>query len=196
MSHIKKYKKQISDELLDGQDFSSINGFSCDHADLHCGGRVTSIISTDVGKFVYKPHDLKIDATQYELAEEHFSDLFFVSRCICGDGFGFCRFIKDSPSNTHEKAEKYYYNLGGFCAVIQALGSTDFHLENIFSVGEYPVPIDLETVLTPSPRVFGNKGFVPEMPMSDIKSDVNVSVLWLIAVWLVPKKSVRCYAEY
>lgn len=128
---------------------------SCDGSDLHENGRCAVIVTTSTGKFLYKPHDCRTDVLYAQLVKRHFSDITRAPRCVTGDGYGFCEFIHARSAEQAEEIRRYFRHFGSLCALFQALGSSDLHAENFLAVGDRPVLIDLETLLSPSPKVFG-----------------------------------------
>mgnify|MGYP003290138122 CR=1 FL=1 len=140
-------KKEISDSLLNGKSFSSITGLSANGADVHNNGQTSVVVHTDAGAFVYKPHDCSSDIIFTKIQNLFFQDIFKTPEVLfVSDKYSFCEFITNKPAATEKNASRYYFNLGGMCAVMTFLGSTDFHEENILANEIYPVPIDLETV--------------------------------------------------
>lgn len=154
LERISSAKAAICDKLLLGENFTQVLGISSDGADSHNYGRATSIINTESGKFLYKPHDVRQDAWGYDLLKRIECDNIKIPRAITyydGDidmHYGFCEFISSEPANTTEEAKKYYYNLGAFTAFTHAIGSTDMHYENLLSQDSMPVPVDNETLLS------------------------------------------------
>ena len=142
----------ICESLLDSKSFEEIKRISSDSGDVHNNGRTTSIITTDAGKLVYKPHDVRIDLKSYQLIDTFFSDVMKAPKVLSYDSFGFVEFIENKPSDTDAAARKYFYNLGGFVSIVQMLGSTDLHHNNVLANGDKPVVIDYELMITPSSR--------------------------------------------
>ena len=132
--------------------FSELTGISVDSGDVHNHGHTTSIVTTDKGKFVYKPHDVRIDLRSYELFNRFFSDIMRAPVVCSFDDYGFSGFIENRSASTTEEAEKYFYNLGGFVAVTLMLCSSDLHHNNVLAQGIYPVIIDYELMMTPGKR--------------------------------------------
>ncbi len=143
---------EICSKLPVGSGFRQLTGVAVDSGDCHNHGRSTAVLTTDGGKIVYKPHDVRIDLRFFELVERFFADVM-LSPAVCAcDGYGFTEYIQNSPADTPEAAERYFYNLGGLAAVVQMLGSADLHHSNVLSVGVYPVIIDCELLILPSNR--------------------------------------------
>lgn len=63
------------------------------------------------------------------------------------DEYAYEEFVAYKPCNNLEEVEAYYQRFGQLMAVIQLLNGTDIHMENLISHGEYPVIIDLETLI-------------------------------------------------
>ena len=145
---------EICSRLLGHSPFHLLTGVSVDCGDSHNHGRSTTILSTDTdrGKFVYKPHDVRIDYKSFELIGRFFGDcLRAPAVCVC-DGYGFAEYIWNEPADTEADAKQYFYHLGGLAAVVQLLGSCDLHHSNVLSTGVYPVVIDYELMVLPSDR--------------------------------------------
>lgn len=146
----------ICENLLQGKHFRSLDHIVTDSGDVHNHSRTTSIIETDAGKIVYKPHDVSIDEKSYELVSTYFSDVMQAPRVCRYDGWGFVEFIVNEPADTPEKAARYIYDLGGMTAVILMMGSSDLHHSNVLARGIYPVIIDYELMMTPGSGVREN----------------------------------------
>lgn len=164
LERIAERRAEIAEIFFSGADIGSITDASCDGSDLHENGRCSVILTTAQGKLLYKPHDCRTDVLYAQLVDRFFSDITLAPRCIAGDGYGFCEFICARSAELKEEIRRYFRHFGSLCAVFQALGSSDLHAENFLAVGDRPVLIDLETLLTPSPKVFG------EAPLPDEQS--------------------------
>lgn len=173
--------------LLTGGDFGAVTNLRCELADLHFHGRCTMVVETEKSCFLYKPHDCRADALFHEIVERWFSDITVAPRCVVRPGYAFCEYINSVPAKTQKDAECYYWNLGGLCALFQALGSTDLHSENFLASGVRPVLVDFETVLTPVPRVFNDPSIYPDLETEEESfiSDLNCS---LFGSSLLPKQ--------
>ena len=146
---IRAHCEEIGRLLLNGKCFSEVTGISGDGGDVHNHGRLTLTVTTPEGKFLYKPHSCKTDVVFSQLIGEHFSDIMRVPRALDYGEYGFSEFIANRPAEGREEAAAYYRNLGGISALIHALGGTDFHCENFLADGSLPVPVDMETIITP-----------------------------------------------
>ena len=130
--------------------FQTITGIITDAGDVHNNGHSTMVLSFDQGKLVYKPHDVKIDQSSYDLIRRFFWDIMKAPRVLEREDYGYTEFIVNQPADTIDKARQYFRNLGGFTAVVQMLGSSDLHHTNVLSLGIYPVIVDYELMICPN----------------------------------------------
>ena len=171
ISRIYEHKKQISKFILGTSDFEKIITISGDGADVHNHGQLTLMVEIDKGKFMYKPHNCKMDTIVYGLATQYFSDMIRVPKALDFEDYGFCEFIENNPAKSKEEAKEFYFHFGGLAAFITILGGTDFHYDNILSNENYPVPVDLETMMMPAVEGF-HKGY----NQLDYMEDYNYSI--------------------
>ena len=167
---------------------ASLKGIKLGLSDPHRGGRAVAILTFagDV-KVVYKPKDLRVDATYQsflslcnELADEvRFRALAILPR----DGYGYVEWVEHRLCTSEAEFSRFYRNAGRLMAVLYALGCTDCHHENLIASGEQLVLIDSETLL---------EGDVPDHVdggaenVSDLQKSMGRSVLriGLLPQWL------------
>ena len=171
IERINEHQEEISKKLLNGKPFVEVTKISNEGSDIHNHGRTPLLIATPEGKFFYKPHDCAPDEFSSKLVEAYFSDIMYVPKVLNYGNYGFCEFIVNEAANGKEEASAYYRNLGGVAALICVLGGTDFHCENFLANGKYPIPIDLEAVITPVVKYFYEKEKTP-----DFLIDYNFSI--------------------
>jgi type 2 lantibiotic biosynthesis protein LanM len=58
-------------------------------------------------------------------------------------------YTEHKPCKTHDEVRRYYQRAGQLVGLLYVLQASDMHYENIIANGEYPIPIDLETIVTP-----------------------------------------------
>jgi lantibiotic modifying enzyme len=76
--------------------------------------------------------------------------------------YGWMEFTPHGACDSLKAVARYYERMGGLTALAFVLGSTDLHHDNIVAMGEHPVIVDGETIL--SPRVgSSNKPILPAM---------------------------------
>jgi type 2 lantibiotic biosynthesis protein LanM len=127
-------------------------------SDPHDNGRTVIVTEFDTGhKLVYKPKDLGPDAGYFELAgwlnnkgaPHPFKLLHVVNR----SDYGWIEFAQYEPINHEEGAARFYLRSGSLLALLYALDGLDFHHENVIACGEYPTPIDFETIVQHSAKL-------------------------------------------
>lgn len=125
-----------------------------DLSDPHNGGRSVRIVTfADGARVVYKPKDLRLDIVWFKLIERLNAagppvDLKAM-RAVARDGFGWTEFI-DHTDTDAKGCERFFRRAGAWLALFHCFVANDMHQENMIASGDYPVPIDLETILQPA----------------------------------------------
>lgn len=174
LSRVQRHRHAISEKLLHRNTFSAILGIRMGNGDTHNHGRMVLTITTDAGKFLYKPHSLTNDLILREIAERFFPGVFTVPDALDCGNYGFSVFVENQPVSTAEEALRFYRKLGGYCAVARILGSADMHKENLLCYNDIPVVIDCETI------------FYPNMSPAGASQDLNCIFHTLYASCLFP----------
>lgn len=145
-----------------------ITNIKLGEGDTHQQGNTVSIITfTDNNKIVYKPKRLQINLAFNHLIDwlntNSNLDLRTVKSVIYND-YTYEEYITYKPCNSLKEVTNYYQRFGQLMAVIQLLNGTDIHMENMISYGEYPVIIDLETLIQqPMPLEKQSSHLIKEM---------------------------------
>ena len=184
------HRDEICDALLVGRRFQTIDDVALSTGDAHNHGRSVTIFTTDVGKLVYKPHDLRADETLHEFVGRFFGDFVGVPRAIAfGGQFGVCEFVEKRRAEGEDEAERFWYHMGGLAAFAKLLGSTDLHFQNILCCQTMPYIVDLETMLSPisaerlaylqsaDTRECHTHSLAPSLLMPSRAEDMELSVL-------------------
>ena len=150
LDRLAEHRDEICDSLLAGRRFQTIDDVALSTGDTHNCGRSVTIFTTDAGKLVYKPHDLRVDELLYEFVQRFFDDFVGIPRAIAfGSQFGVCEYVEKRRAEGEDEAERFWYHMGGLAAFAKLLGSTDLHFQNILCCQTMPYIIDLETILSP-----------------------------------------------
>lgn len=184
LEHLEERYEEVCDLLLTGKHFKTIEGILIDAGDLHNGGRSTSIIETDQGSLVYKPRKLLIDQKIKELIDRFFNDMTRAPALVLGEDYGFVEFVENKAAASEEESRKYFYALGGLTALVDLLGSSDLHHNNILAKDGYPIIIDYELMLRPGTKF--QKGLAFDLDhslfyssfMPSRRGDIEMSVLF------------------
>lgn len=179
LERLSRDRAAICRRFFAGGDFGRVTGLDLGTGDPHFHGRSACVVVTERGRLVYKPRDCGIDVKFRELIISlGFSDLLRAPDCLEGEGYGWCEFAAPGEVSSEAGAARFYRRFGGACALMQALGGSDLHSENWVCSGEFPVLVDVETALSPVPRVFNDGRVFPElMPEAGFIYDANRSLL-------------------
>jgi type 2 lantibiotic biosynthesis protein LanM len=145
----------IRRDILRGEDHGRIAKIEGELSDPHNGGRSVLMIAFEDGtRVVYKPKDVRLDASWHALVERlnHANppiDLKAV-RTLSRDGYGWTEFIQHGECTGQEDFGRFFRRAGAWLALFHAFAGTDMHEENMIADGDQPVPIDLEMILQAS----------------------------------------------
>lgn len=124
--------------------------------DSHNYGKSVQIIELGTGQLiVYKPHDTSADRLyhlfQDRIMEKLSMEKFSPEYLVCHD-HTWVSFISHEllSSDNTEAIERFSYRQGVNLALLLLFNSNDMHYENIIAHGEFPVMIDLETIMLPT----------------------------------------------
>ena len=137
-----------------GQNPGEIAEVQCDLSDPHRGGRKVRIVHFASGAgIVYKPRRLDMDLAWFQFTEwlrrQDPRLEIRAPRVLHRGGWGWVELMKHEPCLDLEAVARYYWRAGCLLCLLYATSATDFHAENLLACGEYPVPIDLETLCLP-----------------------------------------------
>jgi type 2 lantibiotic biosynthesis protein LanM len=126
-----------------------------DLSDPHNDGHTVQIVTFEDGsRVVYKPKDLRLDVAWYDLIERLNGAgtplELKAARAISQHGYGWTEFIEHAGCNDQKGCKRFFRRAGAWLALFHCFAATDMHQENMIASGEYPVPIDLETILQAS----------------------------------------------
>ena len=120
--------------------------------DLHNFGHSVQLVCfADGSQILYKPKDLRLDALWVSVVERlNTSDApidLRTARVLVGEGYGWSEFIDHTECSDRQGFESFFRRAGAWLCLFHIFVGTDMHEENMIAAGDYPVPIDLETIL-------------------------------------------------
>ncbi|MFN6486737.1 MULTISPECIES: type 2 lanthipeptide synthetase LanM family protein [unclassified Nostoc] len=123
-------------------------------SDNHKRGRTVAILTFDTGlKLVYKPKGIGLEVAFGNLLKwcnQHGIDLALkFPEVLNYSTHGWAEYIESLSCNTEDEIRRFYQRSGMLMCLIHALKGKDCHYENLIASGEYPVLIDMETLLHP-----------------------------------------------
>ena len=120
--------------------------------DSHRGGRSVAVVRfTSGARVMYKPRNLRVDQHFQRLlswlddrgAQPPLRTFWVLDRGT----YGWTEFVESGPCADRDALRRFHRRQGALLALLQTLGATDFHLENVIASGEHPMLIDLEAML-------------------------------------------------
>ncbi|MEQ8220838.1 MAG: type 2 lanthipeptide synthetase LanM [Candidatus Eremiobacterota bacterium] len=161
---LKEDLPEISEIFYGGNDPGYITDLNAGLSDRHNGGRTVIAITFSSGlNIVYKPRNLSLDCSYMKLLswfnERSGITDFKTFNILNRENYGWAEFVEYLPCKTGEEGKNYYRRTGHLLCLLYVLGSSDCHMENLIACGEYPVFVDLETLMEPEVRVFGEEKY-------------------------------------
>ncbi|MCS6959845.1 MAG: type 2 lanthipeptide synthetase LanM family protein [Pseudanabaenaceae cyanobacterium SKYGB_i_bin29] len=120
--------------------------------DPHNGGRtVTGLEFSNGSRVIYKPRSLQAEQA-FAVWVDWVNSLggmldLKAARVVDRGEYGWMEFIEAEACSDRAQAQRYYQRLGQLLTLLHLLGANDCHGENLITQGEYPVLVDLETIL-------------------------------------------------
>lgn len=176
LENLRKNRQDIYRELK--IEFDEVSNIYFSSGDTHNGGKNVLIIETNQGKIVYKPHSLSPDIlfnsiVDYVNNSDKILKKIYKIRTLDYKDYGYQEFIDYKECETSEKLNFYFYRVGVSLSIFHIIGCDDLHHENLIAHGEYPVVIDLETLIK------NNSIYKPRNNnlIDNFHEDINYSVL-------------------
>lgn len=124
--------------------------------DPHKGLRTVCALRFEGGRLIYKPRNMEVDAAFRDLTawvnDRATLALPVLAVLDCGD-HGWVEFIEARECGSISAARLGHRRMGGMLALLHLCGASDIHFENLIFDQANPYMVDLETLLTPFPRV-------------------------------------------
>ncbi|MBD2449030.1 type 2 lantipeptide synthetase LanM [Nostoc sp. FACHB-152] len=122
-------------------------------SDFHHNGRSVIQVAFASGlKVVYKPKDLGSEEAYFQLLawlnEQQIPLKFKVLQVLNRSTHGWVEYVEYLPCEDLSAAKRCYQRAGMLLCLLYLLEATDCHAENIIACGEYPVFIDMETLMS------------------------------------------------
>ena len=161
-----------------------VAGLKTGLSDRHAGGRTVAELSLATGdRIIYKPRSVRPEIAFNRLLD-WLNDRGLplrvqTVRALDRGAYGWMEVVSHQPSENEAGVDRFYVRAGILLAVLHVLAVTDVHCENLIASGEHPVIVDLETLLTESPRQRGSvldTGFLPRPPRAK-ESALDASAL-------------------
>lgn len=155
LEHFSKHRAAIGDQLCGANSSLKIVSIESKHSDVHRGGRhVVKVRLDDGSEILYKPHSMENEKQFGELLHWMSQGLKIAQldyTFLSYEDHSWCSIVEYKSCKTEDEIKKYYKRIGVQLFLAYFLGTHDLHCENIIASGEYPVLIDLETIVNVQP---------------------------------------------
>lgn len=151
IQHFRNDKKEIAEHFCPGNQISRITRIISSYSDVHRKGR--QVVKIEIDKKIevlYKPHNMKNEKTFMSLLQWIGQGIGITQlsyEILTYEAYSLCSIVKYKECKSKEGICNYYKRLGVQLFLAYFLGTHDLHCENIIASGEYPVLIDLETLV-------------------------------------------------
>lgn len=143
--------KEIVKTFFSESSVSEIKRIQCDVSDSHNKGQGVYIFEFENGKkVVYKPHGLDTEIFYHNLVQRigtSWGMEMYNPVVLNKKQYGWVEFVDYIPCKNKKEVELYFKRLGLLIFANYLVSANDIHYENLIAHGEYPVIIDLETIL-------------------------------------------------
>jgi type 2 lantibiotic biosynthesis protein LanM len=121
-------------------------------SDSHYQGRTVIAVTFETGcKLIYKPKDMGLEEDFFQFVEwlntRGAPIDFRVLKVLNRSSYGWVEFVRPSSMDDEGQVQRFFLRSGNLLCLIYACDGLDFHNENVLACHEYPVPIDLETIV-------------------------------------------------
>ena len=180
---------EISRVFCKGEEPGKLVNVKSGISDTHNKGRSVIALTFSSGlKLIYKPKDLSTEIIYFDLLSwfnQHISLKFKTLKIINRKDYGWVEFVECLPCKNKEEVTGYYTRAGHLLCIMYLMGGNDCHCENIIASGEYPVFIDLETLMQ-AETVLNNKEYNDRaITMADNKISRSVLKSGLLPSWIL-----------
>lgn len=147
-------RSDIARSLLSSDRLGTIARIESEMGDSHRGGQTVLTLQTASGeRFLYKPKPLDGDRNFSILVRWLNSRTSIHLPCIPAvyrTDYGWQRYTEALPCPDQDAVQRYFHRAGMLLSLMYVFGGSDCHHDNIIAHGEYPMLVDLETLLSPT----------------------------------------------
>lgn len=150
MSGLSEDTEDLKKQFFRGKPFNKIEKIECGLSDAHRGGKTVAKIFLDNHNIlIYKPRNLRKDECFMELYEQFCRRVGLSPqsvRILARKDYSWESYIEQRPCKSGVEVKRYFQRMGILLFLCWLMDMSDMHGENIIACGEYPIPIDLETL--------------------------------------------------
>lgn len=185
VSGISENAEALKEQFFPGNPFDRIEKTECGLSDTHHGGQTVAKVYLDNRKIlIYKPRNLKKDQCFMELYGQFCRRAglsLHTVQILAREDYSLESYIEQRPCKSEAEVKRYFRRMGILLFLCRLMDMSDMHGENIIADGEYPIPIDLETLP-------GNPGYAAyesadQMTAEELKHSVLSTGILPVVTW-------------
>lgn len=177
--------EDINIRIFPGTVFREAIKIECGLSDAHNGGQTVAKVLLDNGKILfYKPRNLEKDnyfMDMYRRFCEQAGLSFQGIRILARGNYGWESCAVQRPCGNDAEVSRYFKRMGVLLFLCRLLDMSDMHEENIVAMGEYPIPVDLETL--PGCPDYSDWKNAEQMIWEELKHSVLSTGILPVAAW-------------
>lgn len=159
LKNIENDIENVKKTITEGKELGKLLSIQIGLGDTHKNGKSVANIYFENEKLIYKPQNMGMESAYEDLIK-------WLNTCVIKDKYKvlplsfaksystgnhtWMQFIEHKECNNEDDVENFYKRIGEIIVILYSLNSIDFHSENIIASGEFPILIDLETLLRPA----------------------------------------------
>lgn len=127
-----------------------LSDISVGAGDSHAKGKTVILFDMNGQRFAFKYKDLEIgERFQHFLSylEKQTGKKFYKIKRIRKEKYCIEEFVSNEECKSEDEIRTFYHRFGEYVALGYLLCGNDFHYENVIAHGEFPVLIDVETLI-------------------------------------------------
>lgn len=143
----------IAQRICGGVDPGRLERVEAGLGDPHAGGRSVAILRFERGAVAFKPKDLRVASAVADIVRRFGGPGMEPPELLTRGGYAWEPVYETRPlgADGDREADAFYNALGGWLALLQPLGASDFWFDNLIAEGAVPRFIDFETAVQPPP---------------------------------------------
>lgn len=153
---------------------------SVGHGDSHEKGKNVIVFFLNDQKLVFKFRNLMIGQKWNEFLsfiEQKTGSSFYKIKRVATPRYTIEEFIETKSCTCEKELQQYYYRFGEYVAICYFLCGNDFHSENLIAHGNYPVLIDIETLMQNDSSLVESRGLYEQATKIKNESILSTGLL-------------------
>jgi class II lanthipeptide synthase len=172
-----------------GEKLGRVAKIDANLSDRHAGSKTVMSLSFEASvRLVYKPKKLNAEVAFHDLLKwlnENGAPFKLASyEVLSRPTHGWTQFIEHKLCEDEQELGRFYQHTGALLCLIYTLCGTDAHCENLIASGEYPMLVDMETLVhPPAPYEMEQPADIAVRPLSRLRMVGTVLRTGILPNW-------------